>query len=220
MTRISTRLALTPQATRVHAPARAEIPLSLAGRARAVWERLTGAPAVSGRPASIPPNPQGSVGDDYSGPPFGAAQRITVWSWAGRGSTSAHSPRTILQSATGLALRDQEVWVRPFAPLQPPLVAPYGRLHLLLRLGAVGSGATGYRVDLRCATTGSATSATLSINAATADVADAALWITAQPGRCVFDLELTRTSGTRALELISAALYVRAKRGHGLAFPG
>jgi hypothetical protein len=201
MTQISTRLALTPQATRVHAPARSEIPLSLAGRARELWERLTRI-------------------DNYSGPPFGAAQRITVWTWAGRGGTGAHSPRTILQSATGLVLRDQEVYVRPFTPLQPPLLAPYGRLHLVLRLGAVGSGNTAYRVSLRCATTGSSTVADLSINAATADVANPALWITAQPGRCVFDLEITRQSGSRDLELISAALFVRAKRGHGLAFPG
>jgi hypothetical protein len=70
---------LTDAECRSLAPARAKrLAYSLSGRARYLYEMLTGEPAVDDGGAT-PLNPQGRMGVDRSGPPWGDAHMHPMW---------------------------------------------------------------------------------------------------------------------------------------------
>jgi hypothetical protein len=73
---------LTDGECRSLAPARAKrLAYSLSGRARYLLEMLTGEPAVADGGAT-PLNPQGRMGVDRSGPPWGDAHMHPMWTYA------------------------------------------------------------------------------------------------------------------------------------------
>jgi hypothetical protein len=73
---------LTDEECRSLAPARAKrLAYSLSGRARYLYEMLTGEPAADDA-GGTPLNPQGRMGVDRSGPPWGDAHLHPLWTYA------------------------------------------------------------------------------------------------------------------------------------------
>lgn len=128
---------------------RAEIARGLAGKARWLTELVDGQSAVAGEPPVTPPNPQGLVGLDMSGPPWGSAWRHPV-AWAGgRGtdSTSWQGPakHTLLIHTAGrrpVGLTPWHVRNRCHEVLPAGYSAPYSRLQVLLRARVQSATAT------------------------------------------------------------------------------
>jgi hypothetical protein len=199
---------LRPTATQAHAPARAEIVQSLAGRVSWLWEMATSRV-------------------DRSGPPFGACQRVTVWTWSGPTYNGDVSPRQLVPgrwspvTPSGRYELRGRVHVRSHAQLPPPWIAPLSRLHLALDLRTAGSGTVSFDVRIRNLGTGETTTTTLALpSAADQFVEDVGVYLPTVPGPNDFAVRIERSVGTRTVDVRGAALFVRAKRSHHLAFPG
>jgi len=119
------------------AQADAEIPQMLAGRARWLYEMASGASAVDGEPASVPVNPQGRIGHDHSGPPYGSALKHRLFGWSGtrddlasvaffNGRTNVYALSTTDDPAIRLLGR---AWVKPFVDFTG---APYSQGALVV----------------------------------------------------------------------------------------
>jgi hypothetical protein len=128
---------LTDAECRSLAPARAKrLAYSLAGRARALYELATGEPAVDDGGAT-PLNPQGLMGIDRSGPPWGDAHLHPVWTMATTANVGSdiypdkagsYGRVLYLDGGSGTITRlIARFYVRPFAVA--PLV-PYSRVYL------------------------------------------------------------------------------------------
>lgn len=116
------------------ADASSEVFSTLAGRNRWFYEQLTG--VGPGTPEETPMsrrNPQGLVGIDHSGPPFGQALRHTVWGWTSirySGSNPLAVNRTFVL--------DQEETVIPISFFMKPAPnlknTPHSRVNLNVRI--------------------------------------------------------------------------------------
>jgi hypothetical protein len=139
--RYGARNALQNADTASLAPARAEIIRSIVGRTRWLYEMASGATAVSTDEPVAPYNPQGTIGVDFSGPPFGPAFRHPIF-WMGRvaNSSSWVTPGTAIEVTQGGAISNfvmqARFFVRPFTTLSGDVVAPYARAQGLIRLDA------------------------------------------------------------------------------------
>jgi len=213
---------LPGSATSVHAGAYHETALSIAGRSRGVWERLTGAPAVDGEPASIEVNPQNEIGDDMSGPPFGAAPLLPVWWWgvdapAINARWRVNTLRSIDSTAKMIRAR---FWNRPHA-VSVVGDAPLDRLLFSCVAAASSSVSSVFDFKIRNRKNGqihtySRTTTTTAQQTST----ETGELVAVDPGMNDFDIEIVRTSGTATLNVRTLVLTVSAKRRHGLTFPG
>lgn len=203
-----------------HAGARGEVPLSLAGRDRHLWEMVTGASAVAGEPAAVPTNPQGLVGIDMSGPPFGPCLLLPVAWWEGSSGAGVHPSHAWSAIAGTPAVKRWRVWNRPHmrrldgdAPLQ--------QLGLLWR----GTASAGTSSVFRCSITNLSTGVTrnldrtINVTSVPTDYTEPTL-IPFTPEANDLEISWSRLSGTRTLEVRSLMLAVVVKRRHGLTFPG
>jgi hypothetical protein len=196
---------LTDAECRSLAPARAKrLAYSLAGRARALYELATGEPAY-GDGGATPLNPQGLMGVDRSGPPWGDAHLHPVWTFdflfntaidiypTGAGSY----PRGItLDSGSGTIRRlTARFYIRPH--VTGPLV-PYSRVYLR------GGGTSADLVSLATATIrvygpdgdrGPSTSATVSTTSA--DTFTTGAYCLVRPGwnERIIEIEQTSANG-------------------------
>lgn len=124
ITRIVSSSPVTYLQLRTHAPAVASIAESLAGRVRYLYELAAGVPAIADDGVVTPLNPQGRVGVDRSGPPWGDALQHPIWIWEGTpASTSIYGEKPIASLSTSgskASVRARMI-VRPFqlAPLAP-----------------------------------------------------------------------------------------------------
>lgn len=124
---------LTDAECRSLAPARAKrLAYSLAGRARALYELVTGEPAVDDGGAT-PLNPQGLMGIDRSGPPWGDAHLHPMWVLGSTYNVVSFYPPNAdsmiyLNGGSGTIVRlIARFYVRPH--YSGPLV-PYSRAYL------------------------------------------------------------------------------------------
>lgn len=141
ITRIVSSSPVTYLQLRTHAPAVASIAESLAGRVRYLYELAAGVPAVPDDGVVTPLNPQGRVGVDRSGPPWGDALQHPIWIWEGTpASTSIYGEKPIASLSTSgskASVRARMI-VRPFQ--LGPLV-PYSLGQLTVRgLRTAGAG--------------------------------------------------------------------------------
>lgn len=133
ITRIVSSSPVTQIQLRTHAPAVASIAESLAGRVRYLYELAAGVPAVADDGVVTPLNPQGRVGVDRSGPPWGDALQHPIWIWEGTpASTSIYGEKPIASLSTSGAKASvrARMIVRPFQ-LGP--LAPYSLGQLRVR---------------------------------------------------------------------------------------
>jgi len=137
--RVGYAIWLKDGAVETFAAGRAEIPRKLAGAARRLNELVDGVSMVDGEPSVLPPNPQGLIGWDMSGPPWGSAWRHPVAWFGGRGTDSTgwqappeHTP-LIHTAGDEPAAIGGELQNRPHEVLPQGYVAPYSSLELLIR---------------------------------------------------------------------------------------
>lgn len=211
-----------PDQVRNNGPAVAEVARSFAGRSRHLWELAHGASAVPDEPPAIGRNPQGLRGVDWSGPPFGPCLLIPVAIWQGRsGGAGVIAPQTPLSAIGSIpgVLSPWRIWNRPHV-VHDDDSGPLQQLALLWQ--ATASAGTSSTFEVRIANRTNSRTTTLSrvINTATSTQYTEAQLFPFAPGENIIDLFVSRTAGTRTLNVESLCLAVVAKRKHGLSFPG
>jgi len=188
------------------APARAKrLAYSLSGRARYLYEILTGEPAVDDGGAT-PLNPQGRMGVDRSGPPWGDAHLHPMWSYVAMGAGGlvypvvggAHQQFIECDGGQGTFRRlTARFWVRPhYSAPGMPYTRAYLR-GLVSRKGASGTATITVRVYGPDGESGPSTSATGSTTSATAAITLDA-WCPVTPGwnERIIEIEQTSTVGS------------------------
>ena len=101
---------------------------ALVGGAAYLFELVAGQ-AVSNESQVTPPNPQGEVGVDLSGPPWGSAVRHPI-AWVGGAKPDTaigYGMSSVIEvpASSRAVLGPWLVWVRPFEYLPQPAIAPY-----------------------------------------------------------------------------------------------
>jgi hypothetical protein len=202
-----------------HAGAKGEVASSLAGRDRHLWELAHGASAVSGEPAEVLPNPQGLIGVDMSGPPFGPCLLLPVAWWQGR-SGGGVQPTSVWSAIDGTTRATSwRIWNRPHAR-NPDGTAPLSQLGLLWRGTASAGTSSVFRCVIANRSNGIATTVDRTINTTTTTQYTEATLFPFEPEENNVVMSWQRLSGTRTLEVHSLMLAVVVKRRHGLSFPG
>jgi hypothetical protein len=127
---------------------------ALGGMARVLYELVAGVSGVDGEPPASGTNPQGLIGVDLSGPPWGPAIRHPIAAFAGLAATSnvvQPSPRLNPKNvAGGASLAGTGPWRvhnRPFDVIGGNVVEPYSRALIVVRAHKVG--ATNATVSVR-----------------------------------------------------------------------
>lgn len=222
--RIGSFLFLPTSSTRVHAGAYSEAGQAWAGITRWTYEHATGAPAVAGEAPAAPLNPQGELGADLSGPPFGAAPRHCVAWWLGDSSSTGASPsRSPANPWT--ALDDVEerqqvfvIWNRPHAEREDGQ-APYQRLQLTWRGVQSAGTSTVWRIRIVNQTLGGRAVTTTRTIATTTDSSYAETTLVPMAaGRNTIAVSFVRQSGAaNTLNVTTLALANVVKRRHGVA---
>jgi len=149
MQRIVSSEPLTDAECRTLAPAVSrKLAQSIAGRALALYELASGAPAVDAGLTAL--NPQGRLGVDRSGPPWGDAHKHPLLSCEYLLATAniAGDPKALVD----LTVQDQiyqvpmRLYVRPFADSPK---APYSRGLLQIVMERIGAATSSVEVTVR-----------------------------------------------------------------------
>lgn len=220
--RVGDRTFLTDAAAGSLADARSEMARSLVGRARVLNELVDGRSMVANEPAALPPNPQGLVGLDMSGPPWGSAWRHPVCWFGGRGTDvstvqqrTKHTPLIHAAGAPRSVAGPWSVWVRPFESLPAPFAAPYAALYLWLR-ARVRSGTATLTITVSVADDESmqgarTVSTTVALTTTMTAFQPGALALVDEGGRRFITVDILTNAGTAEVEC--GALGVLDKRG-------
>ena len=176
--------ALRDAETANDSPGDAYVSAIISGRSRWLHHMLTG---TLGTECNV--NPQGLIGVDWSGPPYGPAQRHNVWHYAAPTSTAlnnwSETSRSFQVGRDGLACRFRGAfWVRPF-PAHVPLT-PYSRLYYSGVFDSVGVNGT---MTWTWNVNGVVTEDTSSITTSTSYLIDEG-YVTVKPGWNTFTLDL------------------------------
>lgn len=136
-------LFLTDQEAQSEALGVARIARALVGGAAILNELVSGV-AVSDAPVT-PPNPQGLIGMDLSGPPWGSAIRHPIaWIGGAKAATAdayGMSGAIAVDNTRPVQIGPWPVWVRPYERLPYPSIAPYslGRLSFRGHIASAGA---------------------------------------------------------------------------------
>lgn len=221
------------------AKGQAEIARSIVGRTRVNYEVLTGTnPFTDEQPAS-PRNPQGTLGHDHSGPPWGSAflHPVVWWGWNKADATNVIRPRlgssefyedTISASTNGITFGPMVFWNRQHAPLPDGPTGfgrpPYSILALVIAAHKKSADAD---LDIRLIVGDDervfSDTVTITSTATTAYTVDSggdiangnppALYMPATGGRNKFTLEFTSTAlAANAITIDGWSLCVLRKR--------
>lgn len=213
-------------AVRSQSPALAQVARALAGRARELWELSAGESAVDGEDAAIARNPQNLYGVDLSGPPWGSALRHPVAWFSGREPTAnVEQPDlddvgNVIVTATKPAIIRMRYWVRPFATLPDPAIAPYSRGCVALRHHRkTGASTPTLTIRGRNLTLGqtwdTARSATFTASASEASEQFSNTFLVDQvPGWNEVVFMVTTTTGGEEYVIDSLTIYNLVKRSH------
>lgn len=204
---------LTDAECRSMAPARARrLATSIAGRARALYELALGAPAFDDGGAT-PLNPQGSLGVDRSGPPWGDAHLHPVWVYGATLQGVYPGIRAIeVDGGIGHIVRLRaRWWCRPF---QMAPGVPYSRAYLrgmISRKGGSGTATATVRVYGPSGDSGPSTSTTGSTTGS--DALGTAAWTPMLPGWNERIIEIEQTASV-AFYVGPLSLNQIARRSH------
>lgn len=173
--------------------ARNKIARSLAGRQRLLHELATGKPAVAGDIAKTPPNPQGLLGVDRSGFPWGPAFQHPVWVGDGNLDDTAaiFNPRPWCTSGTEQLSWEIVVRARPF---QPRMKAPYSRAYFAAQVAAIVASSSTCTVTLDF--NGRSMSADITTSSTTGVTATPDLYADLLPGLNRGTLRIAESAGT------------------------
>jgi hypothetical protein len=222
ITRVVSHEPLTDAECRSLAPARVKrLAYSLSGRARYLYEMLKGEPAVDDGGAT-PLNPQGLMGVDRSGPPWGDAHLHPMWTYAATINNAGGLvyPEVLGDNEQAISLNVgpgtltrivARFFVRPFY-FQPG--APYSRAYLRgrgTRIGGAGTATATIRVYGREGDAGPSTSATVSTTGNASFSTGA--WCPVRPGYNERIIEIEQTSSVGVI-IGPLSLNQVVRRGH------
>lgn len=214
---------LTDAQARSLARADASLIRSLAGRVRWLEEMTSGKSAVDDEEPFAGTNPQGLVGVDLSGPPYGSAILHPIAWFSGAFNAAVIAPPgpldSIAEKRNGGAgvLSPWRIWVRPHAILPLPSVAPYSRGLMMVRAHRVG-GVDGV-VTVTARQLGddpsSAKTGTFTVTAAEANYTLAnTFWVPFVPGTNDVDIRFTHEIAGALVTIDSLMIYNAVKRSH------
>lgn len=222
VSRVGDKLWLTDAQAGSLADARSEVARAFAGKARVINELVAGVSMVSGEPAVVPLNPQGLIGLDMSGPPWGSAWRHPVCWFGGRGTDTsgiqAPSRHIWMVHTAGQPPKMRgpfRAWIRPFEVLPSPYVAPYAALRAYLR-ARVRSGTATLTVTIAAASSRAMTdartvTATAALTTTMANIQLADMGLVDGGGARWLTITISTSAGTAEVE--SGNLGVLNKRG-------
>ena len=222
--RVGAKLHLSRDQVKTQAPAYSEVAQHTAARMRWVWEMAHGASAVSGEPAIADTNPQGEVGWDWSGAPFGndlLLPIVTSSLWSPAANSRVRQEIEDLDSTlTAPRIVRMRIWQRPFASLPSPHIAPRSRAYLLAQAIATG-GSCNVTFGLRNTSMGGAAqTASVSIGTTTTAVTPTGIYLPMRPGWNQVDVTILPTTASRTVKMISLCLYNRFRRPPNISYPG
>lgn len=134
--RIGAGLILPDSQTRSLSPGNAELARSLGGLPRELWELIRGESAVAGEEPITPTNPQGGIGYDWSGPPWGSAPVHPIAYFSAVRTTTANLAQPAARLTVGSKRPLQFTWHlhnRKHDALPQGYRAPYSRACIALR---------------------------------------------------------------------------------------
>ena len=214
ITRIVSSSALTQSQVRTHSPALASIAESLAGRVRYLYELAAGVPAVADDGVVTPLNPQGRVGVDRSGPPWGDALPHPIWVMEGTSAATdiyGEKPIASLSLSGNKASIRARMIVRPF---QQGALVPYsiGTLRVFgIRTAASGTATATIRTYAGTEAREPTRTATLTMS--TTALTEAAVPIPLSPGFCERLIEIEATASV-AFSIVHMAINQSIRRSH------
>lgn len=222
---------LPPAQFRSQAPAHTSVLRSLAGRVRYLYELISGeVPSTAADMPCTPLNPDGEIGINKSGPPWGSALLHPI-AWIGGHKTIASSSvigaraLTSIVNADGtvtdgiapgatFSIKDWMVHTRRYAPIPG---APYSKGQIMVR----GYSSAASQVDFRIRARRSGESwithddsfAGTAAEDILFDVAD--VHVPFDPlGRQAIDIEVINTDTTQSLNLVCISILQAVKRNH------
>lgn len=214
MARITSTSSLTDAETKSLAPAHAKVAQSLAGRVLYLAELVQGQiPVTLGRQATLP-NPQGLIGIDHSGPPWGSAflhPLLTMGGCLADASGDCVGQRVVGRfSSTDALTIPMRLYIRPFANYAG---APYSRAYMTARVARVsGAGAVAFTITMRKPGGGGAPMVdTDSVSTTTPEAITPDAYFSCVPGHNDIELEFSSASATQ-LVVEQFQLFVGTKR--------
>lgn len=211
----------------------ADVPSSLAGRARVLYELASGEnPFPNEAPGTIK-NPQGEIGHDHSGPPWGSAFLHPIATYSGKKDNSGFLQQTVgsqpvvnlSASSAAPSLGPWVIWNRPFADVPVPFgtttanLAPYSRG--LVRGIAHRTSASTVTLTVKLVTldylgrTLSSMSSNVSISSSTEtmfSIDDA--WFVLGPGRNIIRIDFSTGDAAAGISVDAIGVYQTVKRSH------
>jgi hypothetical protein len=202
-----------------YASADVEIPATLAGRNRWLYEMATGGPAEPTGEIGVAHNPQGLHGIDHSGPPYGSALRHTICGFSGMRSVSASWTRVqsfdfgvFSSTSTKTLLFRRPIWVKPF----PAGVdnSPYSRGYVSILGANTGAFSASITCKIVDTVTGETKTSSVTFPNATLAAYTFAEWVNLRPGRNFIHIEFSSSVTSAASYLDSLDISQIVKRGH------
>jgi hypothetical protein len=193
---------------------------TLAGRTRWLEEMTSGKSAVDDEEPFAGTNPQGLVGVDLSGPPFGSAVLHPIAWYSGILSAAVIAPPGPLDSIPSDGkgvLSPWRIWVRPHAQLPSPSAAPYSRGFVALRAHRVGglNGTVTVTARQLGADPSTIKTATFTVTGAEDVVAlSSAFWVPLLPGSNDVEITVSHSIGSALVTIDSLMIYNGVKRSH------
>jgi hypothetical protein len=200
---------------RTYAPAYASIVESLAGRVRYLYELATGQAAIPTDGVVTPLNPQGRVGIDRSGPPWGDALFHPLWIYEGTPVSSTIYGERAIASLSGTGDRARVIAQLQVRPFQDRPLAPYslGELTIFgIRTGGASNAVATISTYPDKYDTGSARTTTLTMSSTTA-MASAQVMIPLSPGYCERLITIESTASP-AFSITHMAISQIKRRSH------
>lgn len=215
ITRIVSSSHLTQSQVRTHAPALANIAESLAGRVRYLYELAAGVPAVASDGVVTPLNPQGRIGVDRSGPPWGDALQHPIWVMEGTPASAdlyGEKPIASLSLSGNKASVRARMVVRPFQDA-PRVPYSLGSLRVYgIRTAGAGTATATIRTYSGTEARDPSRSVTLTMASSTT-MGSAALLIPLSPGYCERLIEIEATASV-AFAIVHMAISQAVRRSH------
>lgn len=211
--KISSTAAILQRQCRSLAPATIDIVQSLAGRVRYLYELATGVPAHTDGNAT-PLNPQGTLGVDRSGPPWGDAHLHPLWIAEGiTASANYYGESPYLTTAYGYTKSIvADLYVRPFEDvyLAPysigkfscRAVRPSASTDVTLTIRVYHGPDTSYDYNSSTMTVGSALTTSGTMN------------VPLKPGMNSRLIEFIQTSNNAGADIITMAIGQSVRRSH------
>lgn len=200
---------------RTHAPALSTIARSISGRIRYLYELASGAPAIVDDGIVTPLNPQGRVGVDRSGPPWGDALQHPIWIFEGTPASSAIYGEKAIASLSVSGAKASVIARMIVRPFQTVPLAPYslGELTVYgIRTAGAGTATATIKTYAGTMAEDPKRTATLTMTSSST-MSSAQVMISLSPGHTERLIEIEATASV-AFSIVHMAINQVVRRSH------